>query len=381
MRIAFVITGGVDPSGRERIIPSLLSLIERVARRHEVVVYALRYFSEPRRYSLLGATIQDLGRPNGMRRQYSALLKAMRRDGPFDLVHAYWGLPSGLAGALVARRLGCPSIVTLDSGEFAAIPSINYGLQLRWRQRLAVAATCRLATRLTVCSRYQQRLALRPRRAHGSHSARRGYSPVCPATNGVGDLSDTGPTHGVPWQLIHVASLNPVKDQSTLIEAMRRLLTRMPDVHLDIAGEDTLSGAIQGLVKNAAIDQRVTFHGFQPTDALLPLYQRAHLAVLSSRHEAAGVVVLEAAACGVPTVGTRVGHVADWAPEAAVAVPPGDSEALADAIAATLAEPQLRDRLAARARAWTIEHDADWTAREFDTLYRNIAQASRHGDQ
>jgi len=381
MRIAFVITGGVDPSGRERVIPSLLSLIERVARRHDVVVYALRYFSEPRRYSLLGATIQDLGRPNGMRRQYSALLKAMRRDGPFDLVHAYWGLPSGLAGALVARRLGCPSIVTLDSGEFAAIPAINYGLQLRWRQRLAITATCRLATRLTVCSRYQQRLAL-------EHGVQADLIPLGVDTRlfiqrpkgSDACLTPVRPP-GAPWRLIHVASLNPVKDQSTLIEAMRRLLAGMPDVHLDIVGEDTLNGAIQALVRSAAIDQHVTFHGFQPTDVLVPLYQRAHLAVLSSRHEAAGVVVLEAAACGVPMVGTRVGHVADWAPGAAVAVPPGDSAALADAIAATLAEPELRDRLAVRARAWTIEHDADWTAREFDTLYQNVTQGARHGDQ
>src|SRR5580700_989858 len=111
MRIAFVITGGVDPSGRERVVPALLSLVERTARRHDVVVLVLRYFTERRRYDLAGATIQDLGRPEGIRRQYAALLDALRRDGPFDVVHAYWGLPAGLAASAVARRLGVPSIV------------------------------------------------------------------------------------------------------------------------------------------------------------------------------------------------------------------------------------------------------------------------------
>jgi glycosyltransferase involved in cell wall biosynthesis len=365
VRVAFVITGGVDPGGRERVVPSLLWLIERMARRHDVVVYVLRYFSEPRRYSLLGATIQDLGRPEGIRRQYSALLDGMRRDGPFDLVHAYWGLPAGFAATLVAKRLGLPSIVTLDSGEFAAVPAINYGLQLRWRQRLAVSATCRLATRLTVCSRYQLSLAK-------AHRVSADLIPLGVDTRLFVPPPPLRPL-GPPWRLIHVASLNRVKDQPTLVEAMRQLLTRTPDVHLDIVGEDTLGGAIQRLVMSAGIDRHVTFHGFQHSDAIVPLYQQAHLAILSSLHEAAGVVTLEAAACGIPTIGSDVGYVADWAPDAAVAVRPGDPAALASAIERALADPEILDRIAARACAWTLEHDADWTAAEFDRLYHAAA--------
>ena len=37
MRIALIIPDGVDPSGRERVIPALLSLIKRLARRHEAL--------------------------------------------------------------------------------------------------------------------------------------------------------------------------------------------------------------------------------------------------------------------------------------------------------------------------------------------------------
>jgi glycosyltransferase involved in cell wall biosynthesis len=363
MRIAFVVTGGLDRSGRDRVVPALLALVERVARHHDVVAYVLRYYDQPCRYDLAGATIRDLGRPQGIRRQCSTLLGAMRRDGPFDLVHAYWALPAGLTATVVATVLRIPSIVTLDSGEFVGIPDIAYGLQLRWRPRLAVWTTSRLATHLTVCGRYQERLALA-----------RGYRPdVIPLGVDTSLFQPAARTEGPPWRLIHVASLNPVKDQPTLVDAMRRLLTRVPDVHLDLVGEDTLNGAIQAAVERAAIARRVTFHGVLRSDELVPLYQRAHLQVLSSRHEAAGVVVLEAAACGVPTVGTSVGYVADWALDKAVAVRPGDPAALADAIERTLADPQLRDRLAARARAWTLEHDADWTAGEFERLYHATA--------
>jgi len=125
MRIALVVTGGFDRSGRERVIPSLLWLVERLARRHEVFVYVLRYHDKPCRYNLAGATIQDLGRPKGLCRQYAALSSAMRADCPFDIIHAYWGLPAGLLATIIGRRLGVPSVVTCDSGEFVALPRIH----------------------------------------------------------------------------------------------------------------------------------------------------------------------------------------------------------------------------------------------------------------
>src|SRR5919201_2869321 len=71
MRIGLVVTGGVDASGRERVVPALLWLIERLARRHDVHVFALHYYREPRTYPLLGAKVHDLGRvegPPGFRR-------------------------------------------------------------------------------------------------------------------------------------------------------------------------------------------------------------------------------------------------------------------------------------------------------------------------
>jgi len=106
---------------------------------------------------------------------------------------------------------------------------------------------------------------------------------------------------------------------------------------------------------------------------LVPLYQRSHLFVLSSRHEAAAAVVLEAAACGVPVVGTSVGYVADWAPDRAVAVPIQNSAALAQAIETLLADPAQRQRLAGAARNWVLAHDAEWTATQIERIYATLA--------
>jgi hypothetical protein len=67
MRIAWVVPGGVDEGGRERVVPCWLWLLRRIARRHEVVVFVTGNHDQARTYPLLGASIVDLGSPAGPR--------------------------------------------------------------------------------------------------------------------------------------------------------------------------------------------------------------------------------------------------------------------------------------------------------------------------
>lgn len=363
MRLALVVTGGFDRSGRERVIPSLLWLVARLAREHDVFVYVLRYHDAPCSYPLEGATVRDLGSPPGVTRQAQRLYRALRDDGPFDVVHAYWAQPGGRIVPLLARLLGAPSVVTFDSGEFVSLPHIGYGLQRSWTSRLAVRAA-RLATCVTVCSDFQARLATEhgctPRVIPlGVDTALFRERPAAPS--------------GPPYRLLHVASLNPVKGQHTLLHALHRLRTSGLDVTLDIVGEDTSGGALARLAHTLGLDAFVRFHGFLASRHLVPLYHAAHLFVLPSLHEAAGVVLLEAAACGVPVTGSNVGYLADWRDVRAVAVPPGEPDALAGAVQRLLLDDDLRTTLAASAAAWARTHDADWTAAQFSALYRELS--------
>jgi len=105
--------------------------------------------------------------------------------------------------------------------------------------------------------------------------------------------------------------------------------------------------------------------------------------VVSSRHEAGPVAMLEAAAVGVPTVGTAVGHVRDWAPDAAVAVPVGDAAALAGAIAELLRDDARRLAIARRAQELALREDADWTCARIEELYAELVprpERERAGD-
>src|SRR3954471_16653971 len=109
MRIGLVVTGGFDRSSRERVTPSLLWFVERLARRHDVHVFVLHYYPESCSYPLLGAIVHDIGRVEGprgfrRRRQRHRLCAAVERQGPLDLLHAYQGMPA-IVSAPIARRL------------------------------------------------------------------------------------------------------------------------------------------------------------------------------------------------------------------------------------------------------------------------------------
>jgi glycosyltransferase involved in cell wall biosynthesis len=370
MRIAIVLTGGLHPSGREQVIPVWLWLIERLAWRHEVHAFAVRHLTEATSYPLAGAMVHDLGRPHGRLAQWKALREALEREGPFDIVHGYWVDPAGALAAVAGRRLGMPSIVTCDSGEFTAIPGIDYGLQRSARGQALLRLACRLATQVHVTTAFMEALA----RQHGVEPVRIPFGVHLAQVWGSTTPPSIAREDGPPWRLLQMASLNRVKDQSTLIRALA-IARQTLDVHLDLVGEDTFGdGRLQREAAALGVSDSVTFHGFKPVAELPPLRARVHVYVQSSRHEAAGIAVLEAAAAGLPIVGTRVGYVSDWSPQAAVGVSPADPEALATALVATLRNRAEREHLAAAARARAMAHDVDWTAQALSDLYASIRQ-------
>jgi glycosyltransferase involved in cell wall biosynthesis len=363
LKIALVLTGGLHPSGTDEIIPAILALVERLARIHDLHAFAVRHLPSPARYRLAGATVHDLGRPEGRWRQWRALARELKEHGPFDVIHGYWIDPGGLLAAISGRRFGVPSVVTCDSGEFVSLPEIDYGLLRTARGRSVVRLSCRLATRLHVATGY---MAARARD--------QGYSPITiPIGIPVDAGAPTGRGERDPKRLLQVASLNRVKDQGLLLRALAKV-RRHTAAHLDLVGEDTLGGELQREAARLGLSEAVTFHGFVRHADLGRFYRSAALYVQTSRHEAAGVSVLEAASYGLPVVGTRVGYISDWAPEAAVAVTPADHDALATAIIRLLERPEERRSIAAHAYRRAAAHDADWTARELSNLYASLSK-------
>jgi glycosyltransferase involved in cell wall biosynthesis len=364
MRIALIVPGGVDRSGEYRVVPVLLTLIRRLSLHGEVHVIALRQEAEPGEWELAGARIHNIGSRH-MRLRALKLLWSLHRQKPFDVVQAIWSGTCGLVAVMAGKLLGIPSLVHVAGGELVALREIGYGGRLTWRGRLREAVLLRGASAITAAS-----APLIESLSELGFAAQR--LPL-----GV-DLETWRPRDpvrreaGRTARLIHVASLNRVKDQPTLLRALAALDKSGIAFELDIVGEDTLHGEIQALAGRLGLSDRIRFHGFLTQRQLRPLVQEADLMVVSSCHEAGPLAILEAAVAGVPTVGTAVGHIAEWAPHAALAVPVGDSVGLAGAIGQVLNNEDLRLRIAREALNRATSEDAGYTARRFVELYESL---------
>jgi len=365
MKLAFVIPGGVDRSGEVRVIPALLALFRRLALRHEVHVFALSQEAEPGRWQLAGAEIHNAG----ARRPLANTLRAIRSEHarePFDLVHCIWSGKPGLLGVSAAWWLGIPSLVHVAGGELVDIPDIGYGGRRRWLGRLREAWVLRAADRVTAASAPM----IASLRQLGIDAER---VPLGPEPSVWRLCAPQQRDTAQPIRLIHVGSLNRVKDQVTLLAALAQIAAAGQRFHCDIVGEDTLAGTTQSLCQQLALAAQVTFHGFVPQAALQRMLGSSHLLIMSSRHEAGPLVVLEAALSGVPTVGTEVGHIAEWAPAAARAVPPRDPRRLAAAICELATDEGTRLALARAAGELAAQQTADQTAQRFQEIYRQLA--------
>ena len=370
MKIAIVVPGGLHPSGEKEVVPSWLALFERLAQSHQIHAFVLRHLYEPTTYVLRGFNVHDLGRPSlplGVTRwaQERALSIALDKYGPFDRIHGFFADPAGQLAARAGKRLKIPSVVTCDSGEFVSIPEINYGSQRTVNGRKAVDEACSLATRVHVCTRYMSALA----HAKGVKTV------IIPLTSVTSEHAAFRPSSrrpaDAPFRLIQVASLSRVKNQRLLIDALK-IVREKVNAHLDLIGEDTLGGELQKHAASIGLDAHVTFHGFVPQPQVIDALRSSDLYVQSSLHEAAGVSVLEAAAAGVPTVGTLAGYVADWTPLKATALGDAIPESLADAIVTSHADHDRRRSIAAAARTVALAQDVVFSAMQFDELYRSL---------
>ena len=144
---------------------------------------------------------------------------------------------------------------------------------------------------------------------------------------------------GEPEEPPHVLFVGRLSEEKGILEFLAAT-EGLPRV---IVGD----GPLRRLVTEAA--------GFVPHDQLGGYYERAAVVCVPSRREGYGVVAREAMAFGRPVVATAVGGLVDAVEdgETGLLVPPGDPDALRDAIARLLGDRELSRRLGAAARERT----------------------------
>jgi glycosyltransferase involved in cell wall biosynthesis len=161
-------------------------------------------------------------------------------------------------------------------------------------------------------------------------------------------LPPTAPLVGI------VARLVPVKAHEVFIEAARAIAPVRPDAVFLIAGDGERRAALEALVRDAGLGDRVRFLGWRAD--LDRLCADLDVVVLTSKNEGSPVALIEAMAAGRPVVSTRAGGVEDVVTdgETGLVVPVGDSAAIARAVVGLLDDPVQAARLGAAARAAVV---------------------------
>ena len=151
--------------------------------------------------------------------------------------------------------------------------------------------------------------------------------------------------------LVNVGALVPHKGQKHLIDAMALVRRRVPDAQLVIFGEGDLRATLQQQIRELELEKHVVLAGFR--DDVLSLTRSAEVFVMSSVTEGLGSTVLDAMAMGLAVVGTHAGGIPEAVKDGVTGllVPPGNPEALADALASVLGDPVQRIKMGLAGRA------------------------------
>lgn len=173
---------------------------------------------------------------------------------------------------------------------------------------------------------------------------------------------------------VNVGALVPHKDHANLLRAAARLARAFPSLHWVIAGEGPARGALERLTGELGLADRVHLIGH--IDEPARLVADADFFVMSSREEGLGTSVLEAMALGIPVASTTAGGLPEMLKDGAgVLAPPGDPDALADAVARLLSEPGLARTVTQRATVAVQRFTAARMAEAVRTVYRSCAHS------
>jgi colanic acid/amylovoran biosynthesis glycosyltransferase len=265
-----------------------------------------------------------------------------------DHIHAHWATHPALAAWVIGRLTGRTYSFTAHAHDiYVERPFLDEKL------RGAAFAVTISDYNLRLLSGWYGRLADRVEVIHCGVDAAvfRPRSPSGPVA--VGTRVDEA------YEVLSIATLQPQKGHAVLVAAARRLVERGVSVRVRMVGEGEERPALEAAIAAAGLADEVLLLGRQPRDRIAELLGEADVVVQpsivlpSGKTEGIPVALMEALASGVAVVATAVSGVPELVEDGVTGrlVPPGDADALADALVDLQRDPALAARLTAAGRA------------------------------
>jgi N-acetyl-alpha-D-glucosaminyl L-malate synthase BshA len=289
-----------------------------------------------------------------------------------DLLHVHYAIPHSVSAylakqMLAARGLHLPFITTLHGTDITLVgldrsylPITRFGIEesdgvtaisehLRSRtlEAFAITKPIEVIRNFVNCDVYQAHPEL---------------------------IATMRPRYAAPEEklLVHLSNFRPVKRVGDVVEVFARIAHAMP-ARLMLIGDGPDRSTAEYLARKHGVQDRIHFLGKQDNvNELLPL---ADLMLMPSEMESFGLAALEAMACCVPAIATRVGGVPELIDSGVngVLCEVGDVEGMASAAIALLDDPGSLEAMSVAARKTAQDHFCAYTIIAlYERYYRTI---------
>jgi glycosyltransferase involved in cell wall biosynthesis len=332
--------------------------------------------------------IHELGRrisPLSDLRAFARLLRLVFHEAP-DVVHTHTAkagtlgrLAAGLFNMTRPRRRRCLVVHTFHGHVVTGYFRPTTSAAIRLAERTLARITDRVVTispaqRDDIVNRFRVAAASRtimiPLGLDLAPLAR--LDAAAPQLRGALGIPLRAPVVG------YVGRFVPIKDLATLVGAFARVVSRVPGAVLLMVGDGPVRSEIESLVATLHLQGQVRFLGW--IEDLAPLYATIDICALSSLNEGTPVALIEAMAAAKAVVAPRVGGIVDVVEHerTGLLVPPGNPEALADAIARLATDAGERSRMGAAGRnAVVTRFSHERLVEDIDLLYASALLEKR----
>ncbi len=296
-----------------------------------------------------------------------------------DIIHAHFSLPpASLAGLWHAKQKNIPYMLTYHGD-----PQANYG---SFSRRMSISLySVFLHNKLLSCAK----VIVSPSEYYIDESRFLGKyrDKIAVIPNGINvkdfdtqcSKEECKEKLGLPLDkkiLLFFGYLSPYKGPDILVRAMPKILKNVPDTELVFVGKGVMRDELEMLSKRLGAEKNVKFAGFVKGSSKPFYYKAADVFVLPSimSTESFGIVNLEAMACGVPIVASKIGGIPDVVKdgENGLLVPPKDSDRLASAIIYLLENEDIMKKMGDNGKDKVKDYSWKRVAEETEKIYKEI---------
>lgn len=342
------------PGGAEKMVSKLVCGIDQ--KRFWVEVFCV--YGQPQGSSMeralrdKGVVIHYIGKSKGF--SFSAILKLFRELDRFapDLIHThqYACVYTALWPMIRKHRF---------LHTFHTLPEVE---NRRFIRRLLTKFLVRRKLMVPVAISESNRQMVADYYGLNTEDVPMVYNPVDLRRFVPGESANDG-----GFRFITAGRFSKEKNQQMMYRAFAAFLKHGYNARLLMLGKGEEEANLKTLAQTLNIQDRIDYAGY--VDHVEDYLKTADVFLLSSHYEAQPLCVLEAMATGLCVIATDVGGVKDIVTDNGILVPPGDVEAMAQAMEKLYCDKDLRVKMAERARIKAKAYDVANTVAGYAELY------------